>query len=101
MISENFLQHNFFDLMKKYLMSVMFLILCSGTLISQEKGKSITLNGYLTTMQSVMFDSLSGPFMNENLLHNRLNFKAYLKDNISFAAELRNRLFTGDHGQAR
>jgi hypothetical protein len=54
------------------------------------------MNGYLTTMQSVMFDSLSGPFMNDNLLHNRLNFKAYLDDNISFAAELRNRLFTGD-----
>lgn len=47
-------------------------------------------------MQSVMFDSLSGSFMNENLLHNRLNFKAYLNDNISFAAELRNRLLTGD-----
>jgi hypothetical protein len=96
MISENFLQHNFFDLMKKYLMPVMFLILCPGTLISQEKGKSITLNGYLTTMQSVMFDSLSGPFMNENLLHNRLNFKAYLNNKITFAAEFRNRLLTGD-----
>lgn len=47
-------------------------------------------------MQSVMFDSLSGPFMNENLLHNRLNFKGYLNNNVSFAAEFRNRLFTGD-----
>jgi hypothetical protein len=63
---------------------------------SQEKEKTITLNGYLTTMQSSMFDSLSGPFLNENLIHNRLNFKAYLNDNITFAVELRNRLFTGD-----
>ncbi len=47
-------------------------------------------------MQSVIFDSLSGPFLNENLLHNRLNFKGYLSENISFAAEFRNRLFTGD-----
>jgi hypothetical protein len=47
-------------------------------------------------MQSVMFDSLSGPFMNDNLIHNRLNFKGYLNDNISFAVEFRNRLFTGD-----
>ncbi len=49
-----------------------------------------------------MFDSLSGPFLNENLLHNRINFKAYLNDNITFAAEFRNRLFTGDmvrHGR--
>ena len=81
--------------MKKYLIAVLFLLLHSNSLISQEK-KSITLNGYLTTMQSVMFDSLSGPFMNENLLHNRLNFKGYLNNNVSFAAEFRNRLFTGD-----
>ncbi|MDP4221921.1 MAG: hypothetical protein Q8868_01300, partial [Bacteroidota bacterium] len=47
-------------------------------------------------MQTVIFDSLSGPFLNENLIHNRLNFKAYLNDNITFAAEFRNRLFTGD-----
>jgi hypothetical protein len=63
---------------------------------SQEKEKAITLNGYITTMQSAMFDSLSGPFLNENLIHNRLNFKAYLNDKITFAAEFRNRLFTGD-----
>jgi hypothetical protein len=81
--------------MKKYLIALLFLLLHSNSLISQEK-KSITLNGYLTTMQSVMFDSLSGPFMNENLLHNRLNFKGYLNNNVSFAAEFRNRLFTGD-----
>ena len=43
-----------------------------------------------------MFDSLSGPFLNENLIHNRLNFKGYVNENITFAAEFRNRLFTGD-----
>jgi hypothetical protein len=63
---------------------------------SQEKEKIITLSGYITTMQSTMFDSLSGPFLNENLLHNRLNFKGYFNDNITLAAEFRNRLFTGD-----
>jgi hypothetical protein len=94
MILENFLL-NIPVLMKKYLIAVLFLLLHSNSLISQEK-KSITLNGYLTTMQSVMFDSLSGSFMNENLLHNRLNFKGYLNSNVSFAAEFRNRLFTGD-----
>ena len=62
----------------------------------QEKEKALTLNGYITTMQSSMFDSLSGPFLNENLLHNRLNFKGYLNDNITLALEFRNRLFTGD-----
>jgi len=32
----------------------------------------------------------------DNVLHNRLNFKYYMQDHITFAAELRNRLFTGD-----
>lgn len=65
-------------------------------LLAQEKQKAITLNGYLTVMQSAMFDSLSGPVIFDNLLHNRLNFKGYINDNLTFAAEFRNRLFTGD-----
>jgi len=47
-------------------------------------------------MQSAMFDSLSSPFVYDNLLHNRLNFKGYLNEHLTFAAEFRNRLFTGD-----
>lgn len=73
-----------------------FFLISAGTVLSQEKHKSLTINGYLSTMQSVMFDSLSGPFVNENLIHNRLNFKGYVNENITFAAEFRNRLFTGD-----
>ena len=78
--------------------TLLFILISSCCLsgYSQEKEKKITLKGYVTVMQSSMFDSLSGPFYNENLIHNRLNFKAYLNDKITFAAELRNRLFTGD-----
>jgi hypothetical protein len=68
----------------------------AGMVFSQEKPKFLTLNGYVSTMQSAMFDSLTGPFVNENLIHNRLNFKGYVNDKITFAAEFRNRLFTGD-----
>jgi len=64
--------------------------------LSQEKSSKLTLNGYLTTMQTAMFDSLSGPFVNDNLIHNRLNLKGYINDHITFASEFRNRLFTGD-----
>jgi hypothetical protein len=67
---------------------------CPG--FSQEKQKILTLNGYVSTLQSVMFDSLSGPFINDNLIHNRLNLKGYINDHLTFAAEFRNRLFTGD-----
>jgi hypothetical protein len=82
-------------LMKNYLVVVFVFLLSAESLFPQDR-KLISLSGYLTTMQSVMFDSLSGPFMNENLLHNRLNFKAYPGENVTIAAEFRNRLFTGD-----
>ena len=83
--------------MKRNLIIILsFILVLTGTVLSQEKPKFLTLNGYLSTMQSVMFDSLSGPFVNDNLIHNRLNFKGYVNDNITFAAEFRNRLFTGD-----
>jgi len=81
--------------MKRFSSLLIFIFLTAG-LFSQGKDKPVTLSGYITTMQTVMFDSLSGSFMNENLLHNRLNFKGYLSDKITFSAEFRNRLFTGD-----
>jgi hypothetical protein len=73
-----------------------FLVIPEETLFSQEKPKFLTLDGYLSTIQSAMFDSLSGPFIYDNLIHNRMNFKGYVNENITFAAEFRNRLFTGD-----
>ena len=81
--------------MRKYLVAVIIILLNAGILFPQDK-KFISLNGYVTAMQSAMFDSLSGPFINDFLLHNRLNLKGYLNDHITFAAEFRNRLFTGD-----
>lgn len=81
--------------MRKILILSLTLALNSGISFSQQE-KKITINGYLTTMQTVMFDSLSGPFINENLIHNRINLKAYPTDHLTFSAEFRNRLFTGD-----
>ena len=63
---------------------------------SQESRKIVTLDGYVSAMHTVTYDSLSGPFINDNLIHNRLNFKGYVNKNITLAAEFRNRLFTGD-----
>ncbi len=71
------------------------LLLPCGTILSQEENP-VSLGGYVTTMQSSMFEKLSEPFMNENLLHNRLNLKAYISDGITFTGEMRNRFFTGD-----
>ena len=82
--------------MKKKIAVLSFFLLFSTILFSQEKHGPVELNGYLTTMESAMFDSLSKTILFENLLHNRLNFKAYIGKKITFAAEVRNRLFTGD-----
>jgi hypothetical protein len=81
--------------MNRFWFAAFVYLLNTGAVFSGDT-KPVTLTGYVTSMQSVMFDSLSGPFLNENLIHNRLNFKAYMGDKVTFAAELRNRLFTGD-----
>ncbi len=83
-------------LMKTILIITGTIIINCSILFSQERQSPFSLNGYVTTMQSVIFDSLSGQFLNDNLLHNRLNFKANINDHLTFAAEFRNRLFTGD-----
>lgn len=71
-------------------------MLISWKSFSQENVERMSLKGYVSTMESVIFDSLSGPFIVDNLVHNRLNFKGYLNKNITVATELRNRLFVGD-----
>ena len=81
--------------MKKYIIIINILLLHATGMFPQDK-KSISTGGYFTTMPSVMFDTLSGPFINDLLLHNRINMKAYLNDHITFSAEFRNRFFTGD-----
>jgi hypothetical protein len=75
---------------------ILFCLIVSFTGTTQEEGKALSFSGYLSSLQSSMFDSLSGPFINDYLLHNRLNFRANITEHITFAAEFRNRLFTGD-----
>jgi hypothetical protein len=82
--------------MKAVVLLLSINILLFSEASSQDKPKFLTLDGYVSTMQSVIFDSLSGAFINDNLIHNRLNVKGYVNENVSFAVEFRNRLFTGD-----
>jgi hypothetical protein len=82
--------------MKRSIVSMVFLLVMFSPLFPQEKQKQVELNGYLTSLQSAMFDTLSGTIIFENLLHNRLNFKAYFGNHITIASEFRNRLIAGD-----
>jgi len=83
--------------MKKVLIVISALISLYSSLFSQEEKKQpVEADGYLTSLQSAMFDKLSGPVTFDNLLHNRLNFKGFIGENVTLAVEMRNRLFTGD-----
>jgi len=82
--------------MKKNLLLIVLFTLVLSSAHSQEKKKFFSFNGYITTLQNAMFDSLSGPVSYNNILHNRLNIKGYLTQYLTITSELRNRLFTGD-----
>jgi len=72
----------------------------------EQKERNWELNGYIKSLQTLIFFNNSYPdlqnlrlvdtFLVDNLLHNRLNFKWYPNDHLTFYAEARNRIFYGD-----
>lgn len=54
------------------------------------------INGYTSNMQSVMFERMDGPWTVDNLVHNRLNFKAGYGPRLNAAVEVRNRFLFGE-----
>ena len=59
--------------------------------------KRLSLSGYVTNMQSFMFQHLNDNWTIDNLIHNRLNFKWNNKtENIKAVLELRSRLIIGE-----
>ena len=60
-----------------------------------------SLNGYLTNMQSFMFQSIGGDWTVDNLIHNRLNFEWNSKSgNLKTVLELPNRFIIGESVEA-
>ncbi|OFY53197.1 MAG: hypothetical protein A2X22_10940 [Bacteroidetes bacterium GWF2_49_14] len=55
-----------------------------------------SVNGYLSNMQSVMFENIDGPWTMDNLVHNRMNFKAGYGSHMNATLELRNRFLFGE-----
>ncbi len=60
----------------------------------EEKPKKFFVNGYLKEMISV--NHIGDSSLVDNLIHNRLNFKWFPKDNLRFYGSLRTRLFIGE-----
>ena len=58
-------------------------------------GDVITGRGYVKYMQTSTFPSLD-TITGDNLIHNRLNFKAYVSPKVTAAVEMRNRIIYGD-----
>lgn len=93
-----------YKLMKTFLFNILFFLFPIFLFAQEEKPKNWTLTGYVKTMQTVIVNNIKVPqigldttlVLQDNLIHNRLNFKWYLNDNWTFKADLRTRLFYGE-----
>jgi hypothetical protein len=84
--------------MLKYILIFIALVI-TGHANAQDgsKNRNWTLDGYISSMQSVMvIDSLDNYWLNDYLLHNRLNFHWFPNNSFSVKIELRNRFMYGD-----
>jgi hypothetical protein len=71
------------------------LCLLPALLNAQDPAPKFSFNGYASNMQSVMFSSVKGDFIADNLFHNRLNFAWHPNERFSTVLQLRNRLMYG------
>lgn len=71
-------------------------VLAQDSLMTKRTFKEIVqINGYLKNMQTVNFVNLDAIGI-DNLIHNRINIKAYLNDNLTASVGWRNRVIFGD-----
>ena len=82
---------------KIFILILYLTIINTSLLKSQDKERNWSLNGYISNMESVMFSHPDSISLNDNLLHNRLNFNWYPSDNFTINIEMRNRLLWGDN----
>jgi hypothetical protein len=74
----------------------LMLFLLLPDLCAQDKESPFELKGYLTNMQSVMFETPDGDWIMDNLFHNRLNFFWYGGKHFTTSIQMRNRLMYGE-----
>lgn len=95
--------------MKQNLLSVrtLFFIVLLGLSLPSAWGqddelKNWSLSGYIKNLEALyflnepIFPGTEETFFQDNLIHNRLNFTAYLSEAITFRADLRSRIFYGE-----
>ncbi len=84
----------------------LLLLLRISPIPAQEDSSSIEINGYVKNLQTLLFFNDAYPdlqqfrlvdtFLQDNLIHNRLNFKYFINEHWNFKADLRTRIFFGD-----
>jgi hypothetical protein len=79
----------------KRVVIILLIILTSLYAKSQESSK-MTLNGYIKYMNTTIFNSVDSVWLVDNLVHNRLNYRWFVNDKLTFALDMRNRLIYGD-----
>jgi hypothetical protein len=79
----------------KKLCNLVFFILPVLIVCGQNEEKKMTLDGYVKYLNIISFEEADQEWINDNMFHNRLNFKYYL-GNWTLAAEMRNRFVYGE-----
>ena len=76
---------------------IIFIFLPLLAFSQDEETKDWDLTGYVKNLQTIYNLNLLGQedLVQDNLLHNRLNFKYYINDRWTFKSDLRNRIFYG------
>ncbi len=76
---------------------IVLVLLISGLTTQKASTQvSASLNGYISNMQSVMFEDVDGQWITDNLVHNRINFATYFGSHLTFKLEIRNRFMYGE-----
>jgi hypothetical protein len=83
------------------LIGLFILLLFRAECIAQDsipvnRSRKIELHGYVKDLQSFFFNDQPGSLQSGNMIHNRLNFRWSIYNNIYTRIEMRNRLFFGE-----
>lgn len=76
-----------------YIIIGLLLVPCQ-VFAQSEKPKNWSMTGYVKNLQTLLF--FEDEYLQDNLIHNRLNFRWYMSDAFTFRADLRSRFFWGD-----
>lgn len=74
----------------------MFILTISVVKLRAQGNSKFEFSGYLKYMQTIQYKNFGKDWMTESLFHNRLNFKYYPSEHLTFALGMRNRFIYGD-----